>query len=65
MYQASTFIRLNGRIAPSAIVNLPFGITSSGSTSSREPSPVQTLQAPCGLLKLKVRGSSSGIVTSG
>ncbi len=65
MYQVSIVTRLKGLIAPSAIVSRPLGITSSGSTSSREPRPVHTGQAPCGLLKLKVRGTSSGIVTSG
>ena len=46
VYQLSVFILLNGRTAPSAMVKRPFGITSSGSTSKREPSPVQTGQAP-------------------
>ena len=65
MYQASTLMRLYGRIAPSAIVSRPLGITSSGSTSRRLPSPVQIGQAPWGELKLNVLGSSSGIDTSG
>ena len=36
------------------------GTTRSGSISSCEPSPVQRGHAPCGALKEKIRGSSSG-----
>ena len=36
-----------------------FGSTRSGSISSREPSPVQSGQAPCGELKVKFRGAGS------
>ena len=39
------------------------GTTRSGSISSCEPSPVQRGQAPCGELKEKMRGSSSGSET--
>ena len=35
----------------------------SGSISSWAPSPVQRGQAPCGALKEKMRGSSSGSET--
>ena len=56
---------MNGLIAPSAIESRPFGITSSGSTSSRLPRPVHTGQAPWGELKLNVLGSRSGIDISG
>ena len=38
---------------------LRFGMTSSGSISIFTPRPVQSGQAPCGLLKLKLRGASS------
>src|SRR3989344_4658164 len=47
-------------MAPSAMVRHLLGNTSSGSTSRVEPSPVQVGHAPCGLLKLKSRGSISG-----
>ena len=48
-----------GCIAPSASDSFLSGTTRSGSTSMRKPSPVHVEHAPFGLLKLKVRGSSS------
>src|SRR3989338_1584027 len=48
-----------GAIAHSAKVSLGLGNTSFSSTSSVEPSPVHTRQAPKGLLNEKVRGSIS------
>ena len=49
----------SGSIAPVAIVRVRSGTTSAGSTRISTPSPVQRWQAPCGLLKLNVRGSIS------
>ena len=40
-------------------VRFLFGMTSSGSISILTPRPVQSGQAPWGLLKLKLRGASS------
>ena len=51
--------RWKGTIAPSAIVSVRLGITSSGSSSICTPRPVQVGQAPWGLLKEKLRGSIS------
>ena len=51
--------RIHGAMAPSARERAGLGTTSSGSTSSRKPSPVHSGHAPWGLLKLKVRGSIS------
>src|SRR2546427_383227 len=48
-------------MAPSPSARALSGMTSSGSTSSLLPSPVQAGQAPCGLLKEKFRGASSSI----
>ncbi len=60
MYQVETeVVRDHGTIAPSAIERLLLGTTSAGSISIFMPSPVHSRQAPCGLLKLKLRGSSS------
>jgi hypothetical protein len=39
------------------------GTASSGSNDHREPSPWQAGQAPCGLVKLKLRGSIAGSPT--
>src|SRR5665213_2338274 len=55
-------VLLHGRIAPSAKVSFGFGITSSGAISKRVPKPVQSGQAPCGELKEKLRGASSGML---
>ena len=51
----------HGASAPSPIDSDGSGTTSSGSISICEPSPVQRGHAPCGELKEKIRGSSSGI----
>ncbi len=48
-------------MAPSARVAVTSGTTSSGSTSMRVPSPLQTGQAPNGELKENERGSSSSV----
>jgi hypothetical protein len=48
-------------MAPSASDSDGSGTTSSGSISIWEPRPVQRGQAPCGELKEKERGSSSGM----
>ena len=52
--------RVHGAIAPSDSERSRLEIISSGSRVSLKPSPVQSLQAPWGLLKLNVRGSISG-----
>ena len=52
-------VRVQGTIAPSASDRFLFGMTSSGSISIFTPRPVQSGQAPWGLLKLKLRGASS------
>ena len=52
--------RSHGLTAPSARLRLLSGTIRSGSNSIWLPRPVQVGQAPCGLLKLKVRGSISG-----
>ena len=51
--------RVHGATAPSSRDRDLLGITRSGSTSNLYPRPVQSGQAPWGLLKLKVRGSIS------
>src|SRR4030042_3927681 len=48
-----------GWMAPSARVSSLLAITRSASISRLLPRPVQSGQAPCGLLKLKVRGAIS------
>ena len=52
-----------GTSAPSAIETLGSGTSRSGSISSCAPRPVQRGQAPCGELKEKIRGCSSGSET--
>src|SRR5512136_3092056 len=52
-----------GLIAPALMDNSLSGITRSGSISSLMPRPVHFGQAPCGLLKLKVRGAISPRLT--
>ena len=52
-----------GVTAPCVSDKSLFGITKSGSTASLYPNPLHSPQAPCGLLKLKVRGSISGKLT--
>src|ERR1700736_2402334 len=47
--------------APSLMLSDGSGTTASGSTSMRMPSPVHTVQAPCGLLNEKLRGAGSSI----
>src|SRR6266508_6117035 len=54
-YQALVVLRDQGRTAPSASERFLLGITSSGSISIFTPRPVQSGQAPWGLLKLKLR----------
>src|SRR5688572_5043749 len=51
--------RVQGTIAPSAMLRFLFGITRSASISILTPRPVQSGQAPWGLLKEKLRGASS------
>jgi hypothetical protein len=51
--------RIQGWMAPSLSVSPRFGMTSDGSSSMRTPRPVHSGQAPCGLLKLKLRGAIS------
>src|SRR3712207_1713440 len=51
----------HGTTAPSLTLRSEFGTTRSGSISSRLPSPSQRSQAPCGLLKEKVRGCISAM----
>src|ERR671911_647019 len=51
----------HGTTAPSLTLRSPLGTTSSGSISSRLPSPSQRSQAPCGLLNENVRGCISAI----
>ena len=53
--------RFQGCRAPSASDRVGSGTTSSGSITRWKPSPWQRSQAPCGELKEKIRGSSSGI----
>ena len=53
--------RFQGCSAPSASERVGSGTTSSGSITRWKPSPWQRSQAPCGELKEKIRGSSSGI----
>src|SRR5262245_47799686 len=53
--------RDQGAIAPSAMEMLRFGMMSPGSICIFTPRPVQSVQAPCGELKLKLRGASSPI----
>ena len=50
-------------MAPSRIERFLLGITMSGSTFMNVPSPVQVGQAPMGLLKENIRGSSSPMDT--
>ena len=45
--------------APCRMDRFSFGITSAGSTFIKVPSPVHFGQAPWGLLKENIRGSSS------
>ena len=56
---------LNGRIAPSAIVKRPFEQPALGQLLAYYQGRCTPDQAPCGELKLKFLGSSSGIETSG
>ncbi len=49
-----------GSSAPWSMLTDPSGTTRSGSISCVNPRPWQAGQAPCGLLKLKMRGSISG-----
>ncbi len=58
-HEAVATIRRHGRTAPCASERDRFGSTRSGSISSRLPSPVQSGHAPCGELKLKLRGAGS------
>ena len=58
---AATCELAHGASAPSPIDSDGSGTTSSGSISICEPRPVQRAHAPCGELKEKIRGSSSGI----
>jgi hypothetical protein len=51
----------HGASAPALIDRSGSGTTSSGSISICVPSPVHRVHAPCGELKEKMRGSSSGI----
>ena len=61
-HESAMGIRAKGRIrAPLAIDRERSGTTRCGSISRRMPSPVQVGQAPCGELKLKLRGSRSSI----
>ena len=61
-YQESVIgIRDQGSSAPSAIESRRL-IIRSGSNSMRTPNPVHAGHAPCGELKLKLRGSSSSMV---
>src|ERR1017187_852788 len=53
--------RVHPERAPSLMLNDGSGTTASGSTSMRMPRPVHTGQAPCGLLKEKLRGAGSSI----
>ena len=46
--------------APSSRESSSLGITRSGSISTREPRPLQSTHMPCGLLKEKLWGVSSG-----
>ena len=55
--------RIHGATAPSDSDRSLLGMTMSGSGSSRKPRPVHDGQAPCGLLKLNVRGSISPMLT--
>ena len=47
--------------APPMMLSCGSGTTASASTSMRNPSPVHALQAPCGLLKEKLRGAGSSM----
>src|SRR6266567_968471 len=51
---------LHGAIAPPSRLNSGWVTISSASISCCVPRPVQVGHAPCGLLKLKVRGAISG-----
>ena len=51
----------HGSSAPSEIDSVGSGTISSGSITRWKPSPWQRGQQPCGELKEKIRGSSSGI----
>ena len=53
----------HGTSAPSSIESDGSGTSRSGSISCCEPRPVQRGQAPCGALKEKIRGCSSGSET--
>ena len=52
---------VQGSSAPSEIDRVGSGTISSGSMTRWKPSPWQRWQHPCGELKEKIRGSSSGI----
>src|SRR3546814_4548700 len=52
----------HGTTAPFFRLSAWLGTTSSGSNSSRSPSPSHAGQAPCGALKLNSRGSISAMV---
>src|SRR5919109_2595820 len=58
-FQYSSRAEANGETAPSRIDRSGSGTTSSGSTSSRVPSPSHVAQAPYGELNEKFRGWSS------
>ena len=58
-YQYSRLLDAHGAMAPSLMDRSWSGTTSSGSTSSRVPSPSQVGQAPYGELNEKLRGASS------
>src|SRR5437870_1908920 len=58
-YQYSSVLDAHGASAPSLIVRSGSGTTSSGSTSSRVPSPSQVWHAPYGELNEKFRGANS------
>ncbi len=58
-HEAVATMRRQGTTAPCDSESAGLGSTSPGSISSRLPSPVQEGQAPCGELKLKLRGAGS------
>jgi hypothetical protein len=49
-----------GLMAPPSMLSESSGTTRSGSISTREPRPLQSTHMPCGLLKEKLWGVSSG-----
>src|SRR5437588_10425936 len=58
-YQYSRLLEAQGAMAPSLMDRSGSGTTSSGSTSSRVPSPSPVGHAPYGELNEKLRGGSS------